>query len=135
MHKFPLGSRCSIVAAELTNCVADSQMLLAVISAVKDKLGEMPAQTLADAGFRSEAMLAKVADNHGEALVALGREGKDDATINATKYPHTAAMAAKLKTAKGDAADRRRKAIVEPPNAWIKALMDCRSSACAASRR
>ena len=58
MHKFLLGSRCSIVAAELTNCVADSQMLLAVISAVKDKLGEMPAQTLADAGFRSEVMLA-----------------------------------------------------------------------------
>ena len=58
MHKFLLASRCSIVAAELTNCAADRQMLLAVIAAVKDKLGEMPTQTLADAGFRSEVMLA-----------------------------------------------------------------------------
>ena len=115
-----------IVAAELTNCAADSRALPVLIAAVKDNLGELPGQTLADAGFRSEAVLAKVAENHGDVLVALGREGRDDATINAEKYPHTAAMATKLKTVKGDAAYRRRKAIVEPPNAWIKAVMGFR---------
>ena len=115
-----------IVAAELTNCAADSQMLPVVIAAVKENLGEMPAQTLADAGFRSEAVLAKVAEHHGDVLVALGREGRDDATINAEKNPHTAAMALKLKTVKGDAAYRRRKAIVEPPNGWIKSVMGFR---------
>jgi len=115
-----------IVAAELTNCAADSQALPGMLSAVKSNLGELPAQTLADAGFRSEAVLGTVCVGHGDVLVALGREGKNDATINAQKYPHTAAMAVKLKTLEGQAAYRRRKAIVEPPNGWIKAVMGFR---------
>ncbi|EOA1254853.1 transposase [Klebsiella pneumoniae] len=40
--------------------------------------------------------------------------------------PHTAAIAAKLKTEQGDAAYRRRKSIVEAPNGWIKAVMGLR---------
>ncbi len=59
-----------IVAAELTNCAADSQALLGMLAAVQANTGEMPAQTLADAGFRSEAVLAKVADHHGDVIVA-----------------------------------------------------------------
>lgn len=115
-----------VVAAELTNCAADSRALPAMLAAVAANVGEMPAQTLADAGFRSEAVLEMVASDHGEVIVALGREGRDDAKINAEKYPHTAAMAAKLKTVQGDAAYRRRKSIVEAPNAWIKAVMGFR---------
>ncbi len=38
-----------IVAAELTNCAADSQALLGMLAAVQANTGEMPAQTLADA--------------------------------------------------------------------------------------
>ena len=45
-------------------------------------------------------------------LVALGREGKKQAFINAHKPPHTAAMAAKLDSPEGRARYRRRKAIV-----------------------
>lgn len=115
-----------IVAAELTNCAADSQALPGMLAAVKSNTGEMPAQTLADAGFRSEAVLAKVADHHGEVIVALGREGREDAKVNAQTHPHTAAMAVKLKTEQGEAAYRRRKAIVEAPNGWIKAVMGFR---------
>ena len=115
-----------IVAAELTSCAADSRALPELLAAVKNNLGELPEQTLADAGFRSEAVLAKVSVDHGDVLVALGREGKDNATINAEKYPYTAAMAHKLKTVSGEAAYRRRKVIVEPPNGWIKAVMGFR---------
>ncbi len=115
-----------IVAAELTNCAADSQALLGMLAAVQANTGEMPAQTLADAGFRSEAVLAKVADHHGDVIVALGREGREDAKVNAKTHPHTAAIAAKLKTEQGDAAYRRRKSIVEAPNGWIKAVMGLR---------
>jgi hypothetical protein len=53
-------------------------------------------------------------------VVALGREGKEHAEIDAEQYPHTAAMAAKLKTDEGRAAYRKRKWIAEPPNGWIK---------------
>ncbi|XYJ92165.1 hypothetical protein AEMCBJ_32055 (plasmid) [Cupriavidus necator] len=62
--------------------------------------------------------MTKVADHHGEIIVALGREGGEDAKVNA--IPHTAAMAAKLKTEQGEAACRRRKAIAEAPNGWIR---------------
>ncbi|MBD3703676.1 transposase [Klebsiella pneumoniae] len=68
-------------------------------------------------GFRSEAVLAKVADHHGDVIVALGREGREDAKVNAKTHPHTAAIAAKLKTEQGDAAYRRRKSIVRPE--WL----------------
>ncbi len=44
----------------------------------------------------------KVADHHGDVIVALGREGREDAKVNAKTHPHTAAIAAgKLKTEQG----------------------------------
>ncbi|MFA5630561.1 MAG: transposase, partial [Porticoccaceae bacterium] len=39
------------------------------------------------------------------------------------KYPHTARMAEKLSSSEGKAAYRRRKAIVEAPNGWIKSVL------------
>jgi hypothetical protein len=58
--------------------------------------------------------------------VALGREGRDALKIDPKKYPHTAAMADKLASRDGEAAYRRRKAIVEPPNGWIKHILGFR---------
>ena len=59
-------------------------------------------------------------------IVALGREGCEQAEVNAAKYPQTAAMAARLQTREAKAAYRRRKAIVEPPNGWVKAILGFR---------
>jgi len=115
-----------VVAAELTNNAADSDRLPALLQAVAANTGMLPQQALADAGFRSEATLAKVADLPCEVIVAIGREGQDHAVIDADKYPHTVAMAARLQTAAGKDAYRRRKAIVEPPNGWIKAVLGFR---------
>ena len=115
-----------IVAAELSNNAADSGRLPGLLAAVQTNLEQSPNQTLADAGFRSEDTLAKLADHPGNLIVALGREGRQDAVIDAQKYPHTAAMAARLQTDEGKAAYRRRKAIVEPPNGWIKAVLGFR---------
>lgn len=115
-----------IVAAELTNNAADSDRLPALLQAVATTMGTLPQQTLADAGFRGEAMLAKVADLPVEVIVALGREGREQAAIDADKYPHTAAMAVHLQTPTAKHAYRRRKAIVEPPNGWIKAVLGFR---------
>ena len=61
-----------------------------------------------------------------EVIVALGREGKSQAGINPDKRLLTAAMAVKLQSAEGQAKYRRRKAIVEPPNAWIKQVLGFR---------
>jgi transposase len=112
-----------IVAAELNNVAADSKELLPMIQAVEDNLGELPNVVLADAGYRSEENLANAPT---ELVVALGREGKQHAQIDAQRHPHTAAMAAKLKTEQGRDAYRKRKWIAEPPNGWIKNVLGFR---------
>jgi hypothetical protein len=59
-------------------------------------------------------------------IVALGREGREDIAIDAPRYPLTAAMATRLQSEAGKAACRRRKAIVEPPKGWFKAVLGFR---------
>ena len=115
-----------IVAAELTNHAADSDRLPLLLQAVADTTGTLPQQALADAGFRSEAALVKVADLPCEVIVALGREGREQSAIDVARYPHSAALSVRLQTAAAKAAYRRRKAIVEPPNGWIKAVLGFR---------
>ena len=115
-----------IVAAELGNNVADVGQLLPMLQAVQDNVGALPKQGLADAGYRSEDNFAKTKDSPTQLVVALGREGKRQAQVDAGTHPHTAAMAAKLQTAQGRAAYRRRKWIAEPPNGWIKNVLGFR---------
>jgi hypothetical protein len=115
-----------IVAAELSQNAADSDRLPALLEAVQANLEALPQQTLADAGFRSEAVLEQLAEMPSDLIVALGREGRENARIDAQKYPRTAAMAARLQTAPVKDAYRRRKHIVEPPNGWIKSVLGFR---------
>jgi len=114
-----------IVAAELGNCAADVGELPRMLRAVKDNVGAYPAQTLADAGYRSEAVFEELAE-HTELVVALGREGKKLAEIDPASLPRTAAMAAKMDTEQTRAAYRRRKWLAEPPNGWIKNVLGFR---------
>jgi transposase len=114
-----------IVAAELVNCAADVGELPAMLEAVKNNLGTYPAQTLADAGYRSEAVFEELADKT-ELIVALGREGKQHVAINAGTLPRTAAMGAKMQTEEARSAYRRRKWLAEPPNGWIKNVLGFR---------
>lgn len=115
-----------VVAAELTNNAADSDRLPVLLAAVKANLGQDAGRVLADAGFRSEAVFEQLKDSPSELIVALGREGKQVVAIDAEQYPHTAAMDAKLKTPRGQAAYRKRKWIVEAPNGWIKSVLGFR---------
>jgi transposase len=117
-----------IVVAELTQCANDSGELPGMIAAVERNTGEAPAVVLADAGYRSEAALARVSESAPltELIMALGREGKRQVESDASRLPHTAAMAAKLESPAGRAKYRRRKAIVESPNAWIKQVLGFR---------
>jgi hypothetical protein len=69
-----------IVAAELDKTAPDANWLLPMIQAVGDNLGELPELGLADAGYRSEDNLKRAPI---ELLVALGREGKEHAEIDA----------------------------------------------------
>jgi transposase len=114
-----------IVAAELVNCAADVGELPKMLQAVHDNLGAYPAQTLADAGYRSEAVFEELGERT-DLIVALGREGKKHVEINADSLPRTAAMAEKMKTEPARTAYRRRKWLAEPPNGWIKNVLGFR---------
>jgi IS5 family transposase len=61
-----------------------------VLNVIKDHLGASPVQVLADAGYRSEAVMAELAITQPdtELVIALGREGKVLAKPrDAQRYP------------------------------------------------
>ena len=118
-----------IIAAEVVNTSSDVQQLPMVLDAVKANTGQTPSQVLADAGYRSETVMAELATSHPETelVIALGREGKALARPRDEKrYPHTIAMAAKFETGQCKADYRKRKWIAEPPNGWIKSVLGFR---------
>jgi hypothetical protein len=115
-----------IVAAEVSDNAADVGQLLSVLEAVVNNTGELPLQVLADAGYRSEDNFACLDGTPIELVVALGREGKQRVEIDPESYPHTAAMADRLRSDQGSEAYRKRKWIAEPPNGWIKSVLGFR---------
>ena len=115
-----------IIANGLTNNAADNGELLSMIEAVRNNLGELPKQVLADSGYRSEQAFAELEQQGVEALVALGREGKNPAAIDPECYPASARMAERLATPDGKVQYRRRKVIPEPVFGWIKHVMGFR---------
>ncbi|MDO8767222.1 MAG: IS1182 family transposase [Burkholderiaceae bacterium] len=118
-----------IVAAEVVNTSSDVQQLPMVLNAVQKHTGASPIQVLADAGYRSEAVMAELAITQPdtELVIALGREGKVLAKPrDAQRYPHTVAMAAKFETEQAKIDYRKRKWITEPPNGWIKNVLGFR---------
>ena len=118
-----------IVAAEVVNTSSDVQQLPMVLNSIKANTGSSAAQVLADAGYRSEAVMAELAitEPDTELVIALGREGKVLAKPrDAQRYPHTVAMAAKFETEQGKIDYRKRKWIAEPPNGWIKNVLGFR---------
>lgn len=115
-----------IIPAEVVNTSAHVQQLPMVLGAVQTHAGSQPAQLLADAGYRSEAVMAKLAQAYPdtELVIALGREDKARAAPkDAKRYPHTVAMAAKFQTEQEQKDYRNRKWIAEPPNGWIKNVL------------
>jgi transposase len=123
------GAAHIIVAAEVVNTSSDVQQLPMVLNAVKANMGTSPAQVLADAGYRSEAVMAELAITQPETelVIALGREGKVLAKPrDAQRYPHTVAMAVRFETAQTKLEYRKRKWIAEPPNGWIKNVLGFR---------
>lgn len=113
-----------IVAVDVTQNAADSGSLLPMVDLVEQNCGTTPEQCLADAGYKSEAAFVELEKKKIDAYVALGREGKKVTTQ--TKLPATQQMKEKLASPPGEAAYRRRKAIVEPVFGWIKNVLSFR---------
>lgn len=120
-----------IVAAELINNASDARELPTMVQAVKDALGGYAQQTLADAGYRSEAVFEALAGTT-DLVVAIGREGKSHRPINEASLPLTAAMVAKMKTPEAREAYRRRNGWPNHPTAGSRTSWGSVSSACVA---
>ncbi len=90
---------------------------------MQKNLGRLPEQVLADTGFRAEAVFEVVSQKPCEVLVALGREGREQAEVDPDRYPYTAVIAARMQTESAQQAYRQRKTIVEAPSGWIKAAL------------
>ena len=115
-----------IVGAQLSNSGSDAGRLAPMLAAVEQVLGQAPQTVLADAGYRSEATFEQLRNHPSELIVALGREGRQQVAIDATRRPLTAAMAHKFLTPETQQAYRRRKWLSEPPNGWIKNVLGFR---------
>jgi transposase len=115
-----------IVASGLTNNAADNGELLPLVQGVEKNLGQLPNRVLADSGYRSEEAFAALEQKGVDAVVALGREGKQQAAIDTERYPATARMAQRLASVEGQALYRRRKVIPEPVFGWIKHVLGFR---------
>lgn len=115
-----------IIAAQVTQHVADSDELRPMIDAVENNTGELPRRILADTGYKSEANLQMLEERGVDGYVAVGREAKVAKPIAPDKVA-TKRMAAKLMTKRGRTLYAKRKHIGEPPFGWIKHVIGFRS--------
>ena len=115
-----------IVAQHVTPQSVEVQQLEAAVNTIQRNMGRHPDQLLADAGYWSEANLARLAERGIDGYVARGRvqhgappppppRGRIPASLSAGGR-----MQRKLRTQAGRAIYARRKAIVEPVNGQIK---------------
>ena len=115
-----------IVAAEVTANASDQGQLLPRLDEVRAAYGAVPERVLADAGYCNERDLSALEERGVDGYVALGREGKKAAKVDASSRPATARMGAKLLKPEGHAQYARRKWLSEAPNGWIKQVMGFR---------
>jgi IS5 family transposase len=115
-----------IVAVGVTNCAADSTQLIPMIDATEAVMDQVPEQVVADAGYRSDENFERLENKNVDGVIALGREGKPDAPPISLSKKATQRMKEKLASPEGEAAYRRRKAIVEPAFGWIKSVLGFR---------
>jgi transposase len=114
-----------IVGHAVTQAVNDKQQLVPMIETVATQAGERPQQVLADNGYCSDANLQYVRDHQIDAYIATDRV-KHDTPPAAGRGPlpkHatlTDRMRRKVRTKRGAAVYRRRKAIVEPVVGQLK---------------
>jgi hypothetical protein len=114
-----------IVAADVTQQANDKKQLAPMVVQVKRNTGATPEAVLADAGYYSDANVAKMQDESIDAYIAAGKMKHGDAiTSPRGRIPKSATtkdrMKRKLRTQKGRATYAKRKSSVEPVIGQVK---------------
>ena len=120
------GGSQMIVATEVIQEATDHGQLTKMVDRVEEATDHTPGEVLADAGYCSEEALASLEERGVVAHVALGREGRRVADVDATRRPATRRMADRMATPEGKTCYARRKWIAEAPHGWIKEAMGFR---------
>ena len=118
-----------IVAATVGANAADNGYLTQLLDAVKNNTGRKPERVLADAGYKGEQNLEELERRKIRGYIALGRETTKGGAAGHNKTPDspaTARMRRRLKSVRGRARYRRRKALVEPAFGWVKRALGFR---------
>jgi transposase len=114
------GAAQVIVACSLTQSMNDQGQLAGLVDALEESLGRKAKEVSADAGYLSEANLAKLKERGIAAYIATGRAKHPDEVKRKIGGPLTQAMRRKLKRAGWRSRYRLRKQIVEPVFGQIK---------------
>lgn len=108
-----------IVSQSVSKSAGDMPLLIPMIKAVEENLGQKPKVALADAGYKSEKGLAWLEAQGIDGYVAVQKKG----TRPRTPMPINRAilrMKEKIETESGQKIYKLRQQIVEPVFAWIK---------------
>jgi transposase len=115
-----------IVATGVTQSAGDNPQLLEMVERTESNALGKTERILADSGYRDEESFQVLEKKQIDAYIALGREGKKAPHEPTGKDPASCRMWEKLKTERGRAQYRRRKAIVEPVFGWVKEILGFR---------
>lgn len=119
-----------ILATDATNQAADSVHLESMVRQIRQRLGRLPDELSADAGYGSEANLSFLKEQGVDAYVATGRfKHREDPKAPPPKEPKTplrAAMANKLRNPDARSRYDLRKQTVEPVFGQIKEALGFR---------
>lgn len=120
-------SHAQIVGAcGVTNAAQDVEQFVPMLAQIEAKTGQRPVVVTADAGFFSEANLRAAAARDVDAYIPPDRDRHGMASGmgppgSSRRGEASEQMRAKLRSPLGEAVYRRRKAIIEPVLAYIKA--------------
>lgn len=115
-----------IVAAAVTENASDCAQLQRLEQQAEEHTAQRARRLLADAGYKSEANFAALAQRGIDAYISLGR-GEQPAEKSGGGGPWTKKMRRKLRSKRARQRFKARKAIVEPALGWIKQVLGFRS--------
>lgn len=121
------GKNLMSVATAVDQGVTDQGQLIHMLDAAAARVGRMPEEVLADAGYCNEADLAALEAWNIRGRLALGREDRKNAAVDRNRRPVTHRMAEHPATQEGRtpyAAERRW--LSEVPNGAIKEVLGFR---------
>ena len=115
-----------IIETRATNDANDTQQLIPMLDAVEAAYGVKPEMVLADSGYCSESNLTELEERRIAGYVVLGREGRQQVTVDSTQRPATDRMYRRLNRPERSAQYRTRTWLSDAPNGWIKNVLGFR---------